>query len=129
MTLRSVVRQIARRIPPDLKQLRGKLMLETLCKALGVEEVCCPACAGTGWLNRRALERCPLCCGFQEVPERLADWFTCQFRRATQSRQAGRLLGKCPDEPERLAAPHGERLGRLAETCWRVCLPAGTPEG
>ncbi len=72
---RRLVRRLAARVPRDLLRLRGQLMLELVYESLGVEEVRCPACGGSGWLDRRALEYCPICCGFQEVPDRLADWF------------------------------------------------------
>ncbi|MCD6415671.1 MAG: hypothetical protein J7M08_03110 [Planctomycetes bacterium] len=76
-----IVSRIARRMPRGLKSLRGKLMLEAFCEKLGVEEVSCPACGGTGWLDRRTLRYCPICCGFQEAPRRLADWFRTRLAR------------------------------------------------
>ncbi|MGD2175674.1 MAG: hypothetical protein PVJ27_09745 [Candidatus Brocadiaceae bacterium] len=82
-------RRIAERIPRELKILRAKLMLEDLYEYLGVEEVSCPACRGTGWLEFRRLEFCPLCCGFREVPDRLADWFRNQLARL-RARQESR---------------------------------------
>ncbi|MFO8006306.1 MAG: hypothetical protein R6V05_01065 [Candidatus Brocadiia bacterium] len=72
---RRMVRRLADRMPRDLRRLRGQMMLEPVYESLGVEEVTCPACGGSGWLDRRALDYCPICCGFQEVPDRLADWF------------------------------------------------------
>ena len=89
MSPRRVIRDIARQVPHDLKLLRAKLMLEPLCETLGVEEVSCPACGGSGQLNRRALERCPLCCGFQEVPNRLAEWFKVQLHCAMDELDPG----------------------------------------
>ncbi len=82
------VRSIAARVPADLADLRGRLMLEPLCESLGVEEVSCPACGGSGWLDRRALEHCPLCGGFREVPRVLAEWFRDQLRRARSPEEA-----------------------------------------
>ncbi len=72
---RRLVRRLAARMPPDLRKLRGRMMLEPIYESLGVEEVRCPACGGSGWLDRAALEYCPVCCGFQQVPDRLAEWF------------------------------------------------------
>ena len=71
-----LVAEITASIPADLKELRGKLMLECLCDALGVEERPCPACGGTGWLGAVGGRACPLCLGFLAMPTRLADWFT-----------------------------------------------------
>ncbi|MHC5034517.1 MAG: hypothetical protein ACYTFZ_05735, partial [Planctomycetota bacterium] len=82
MTDLRAVGRIAARIPAELKELRGKLMLEFVCTTLGVEEVTCPACRGAGRLRAGDQERCPLCCGFQEVPDRLAHWFRAQIRLA-----------------------------------------------
>ena len=78
MRQRVFVRMIAAQVPAGLRAMRGRMMLETVHEFLGVDEVPCPACAGSGWLSRRRLERCPLCCGFREVPVGLADWFRVQ---------------------------------------------------
>ncbi len=75
---RMVVRTLAAQVPSELKVMRARQMLESEQEFLGVDEVACPGCGGTGWLSRRRLERCPLCCGFREVPVRLADWFRAQ---------------------------------------------------
>ena len=75
---RAVVRTLAALVPADLRLMRARQMLESEQEFLGVDEVACPGCEGTGWLSRRRLERCPLCCGFREVPVGLADWFRAQ---------------------------------------------------
>jgi hypothetical protein len=118
------VREIARRAPRELRELRGKLMLETVCETLGVEEVPCPACAGTGWVARSAQECCPLCCGFREVPDRLADWFRAQLRRAPADSPERRAGGR-PSCERAGPFPPGGRYGRLAEAVYRVHLPSG----
>jgi len=78
MTWRQAVYAIAAAIPADLRSLRGRMMLESENEFIGVDEVPCPACDGDGWLSRRRLERCPVCVGFCDVPEGLADWFRAQ---------------------------------------------------
>lgn len=104
------IRDVAARIPSELKELRGKLMLEPVAERLGVEEVRCPACAGSGWLDRKNLEACPLCNGFVEVPDRLADWFKVQMCRAGGDRAASPMRAR-------------ERRGRLGEVLYRVHAP------
>jgi hypothetical protein len=49
---------------------------------MGIKEVRCPACEGTGLLSDGPIERCPICRGFLNVPSALADWFEVQMRRA-----------------------------------------------
>jgi len=117
------VRRIAGRIPRELRGLRSRLMLEDFNEQLGVVEVTCPACNGSGWLDRPRLEYCPVCCGFQEVPVRLADWFRCMLAAIQAERSApvlrtpgARTRPHCPP------ADDGERLGRLAEATYRVHL-------
>ena len=117
-------RTIARRLPGDMRALRSRMMLESVCETIGVEEVRCPACGGTGWLDRRRLEDCPLCCGFQEVPRSLADWFRNQMasRPAAQADAvAPAALPGGPREPDE-PAPWVERIGRIAERPCRVYL-------
>jgi hypothetical protein len=80
----ATVCELAHRIPGRLRDLRGRMMLEGVCESLGVDEVTCPACDGTGWLSRAFLSPCPVCCGFREVPDGLADWFRAQ-RAAVRS--------------------------------------------
>jgi hypothetical protein len=123
MSRRQVVRNIAREMPADLKELRGKLMIEVLCATLGVEEVACPACNGSGWLDRRSLERCPVCCGFLEVPDRLAEWFRAEFRRGMAPQGASRApRGSLPEYGS--AGSAIERHGRIGEVAYSVCLPS-----
>ena len=90
MDRRNLVRGLAGSMPADLRSLRGKLMLEAFAEVLGVVEVECPACRATGWLDRRRLEVCPICCGFREVPDRLADWFRKEVQRRLASRRSRR---------------------------------------
>lgn len=116
--LGQAIRDIGARIPSELKQLRGKLMLEPVAERLGVEEVRCPACAGSGWLDRKNLEECPLCNGFVEVPDRLADWFKVQMCRAGGRRAPGAARGRAAS-PMRAR----ERHGRLGEVLYRVHAP------
>ena len=116
MIARQQVRDIAAALPLRLKQMRGKLMLEALCETLGVEEVTCPACAGTGWLDMGALESCPICCGFLEVPDRLAEWFKAQLRRREEEPAAGTPRHRA----EVVTGSVRERYGRLAEVLYRV---------
>jgi hypothetical protein len=66
-------------------------MLESLSEILGVEETGCPACRATGWLDRRRLESCPVCCGFREVPETLAQWFRIEMHRRAEAGGAERF--------------------------------------
>ena len=96
-----------------------------------MEEVACPACGGTGWLERSALRSCPLCLGFREVPDRLAEWFT---RRLRASRREGPSRGREPRHPGVVPADslprapstagQSERCGRLAERLYRAHLPS-----
>ncbi|MHC4481234.1 MAG: hypothetical protein ACYS8K_03235 [Planctomycetota bacterium] len=122
MSHAEAVREIARRMPARLRELRGKLMIEGLCESLGVAEVACPACRGSGWLARPEGEHCPICCGFLEVPDQVADWFRVRARSARSPRRSplsgGRPAGAGPHP-----ASSGERWGRLAGARYRVHLP------
>jgi hypothetical protein len=131
MTRQTAVRNVAARVPAELRSLRAKLMLESLCEALGVEETACPACRGSGWLDRTVLARCPLCVGFREVPERLAVWFGDQMlatssvgpnRAPQRGGSAAEPEDRRPPDPGR--AVYSARRGRLAERVYRVLLPA-----
>ena len=119
-----LVRRLARRLPRALKDLRGRLMLSQVCETLGAEEAACPACDGSGWLDRQALQTCPLCCGFKEVPRPVAEWFVARW--SSEVPEAGRSCGAVDVERrERPRGPlpeadgpsrrRGERLGRIAE--------------
>ena len=131
MSRQKAVCKVAARVPDELRALRAKLMIEPLCEALGVEETTCPACRGRGWLEERTLLRCPLCLGFSEVPERLADWFRDRMRtrrprarpRRRQPPGGGALdpADRRPPEPGERAV--SERWGRLAEEPHRLHLP------
>lgn len=80
------VRSIADRIPGYLRDLRGKATLSPMCRVIGVEEVECPACKGSGWLDREVFRHCPVCRGFREVPEALAGWVQEQLRALENGR-------------------------------------------
>lgn len=101
MSAADLVRSIAARMPSDLAGLRAKLMLEPLCESLGVEEVPCPACGGGGWLDRAALEHCPLCGGFREVPDALAEWFRAELCRAAEVRRLPVPAASCAPDTSR----------------------------
>jgi len=90
---RQWIRLVAARAPRDLRTLRARSALERVHESLGIREVACPACHGTGWLDHDGLEFCPLCCGFREVPDRLADWFVIRAaRRTSAARRRGAEL-------------------------------------
>ena len=91
MNLPRAIRSIASRMPQDLRLLRAKAMLEPVCETLGVEDVRCPACNGAGWLDADRLEDCPVCGGFCEVPDRLADWFKSQRNCLGDDERSGAL--------------------------------------
>ncbi len=112
----AMVREAACALPKDLRILRLKAMLEPLADSLGVEEVECPACEGSGWLDIGAVEHCPLCCGFQELPRSAADWFRCRLARLRE--------GQCGEPPDGggPANPAEERLGRMADHPRRLHL-------
>ena len=114
------VRTIAGRIPLRLRALRARLMLEPFSLVLGVEEVECPACAGSGWLERGLLETCPVCCGFREVPQELSSWFR-NGRRQLQNLQDPFAAGHVADP--RITS--SGRNGLLAERTWRAALDEG----
>ena len=122
--LRRMTRTIVRRIPPELRALRSAMMLEQVCESFRVEDVTCPACAGTGWLDEERLDCCPLCCGFREVPGVLADWFTNQLAVRRDGEDGGAPPGgarPAGDASPGREAP-GERLGRMAEMPYRLHL-------
>jgi uncharacterized Zn finger protein (UPF0148 family) len=115
-------------MPARLRELRARLMLEECNESLGVPEAPCPACGATGWTNRQALVSCPICAGFQQVPEPLAKWYVDESARRRAHRPA-------PEEsvvPEPVYrarrqrdvnSTRPERLGRWARHGARVHLP------
>lgn len=122
-------RRIAARAPRALRQLRARLMLEPLCSAMGVKDVTCPACRGGGWLDPAVLEFCPLCRGFGEVPDRLADWFRSRVSESRARRMGRRSGGAAPGLDAAGALACAARTGRLAGAAYRVHLPAGHFDG
>ncbi len=122
MIRRRLYRGLADRIPPRLRELRAKLMLEGVCENFGVEETTCPACGGSGWLDPGAFEHCPVCCGFREVPTQLAYWLRDELASARQRPQP-RYVGPVVPSDAAGSAPR-ERLGRLAELTYKTHLSA-----
>jgi len=120
MRREGMIRVVAAHMPPYLRSLRAKAALSPLCRAMGIEEVECPACGGSGWLNRRALRHCPLCCGFREVPDVVALWFEVQMRRRLDGTRSLWLTGTAP-YPFR-QTPF--RYGRTAEVVYKVSVEA-----
>jgi len=111
-----VVKAVADRIPANLRELRGKATLSEMCRVMGIEEVECPACGGTGWLDPRYFRHCPVCRGFREVPTALAGWVREQLREmkngssnpprgAMNTRDSGRAVS---------------RLGRVVTIAYKV---------
>lgn len=82
MNRKRVIRSLGRHVPRWLRGLRARLLLERQADHMGIKEVRCPACEGTGLLSDGPIERCPICRGFLNVPSALADWFEVQMRRA-----------------------------------------------
>jgi hypothetical protein len=119
------VRRLAARVPAALKVMRARQMLESEQESLGIDEVACPACEGTGWLSRRRLERCPICCGFREVPAGLADWFRAQTAANHEEHEGHeeRIEGSRDDTAS--IADGEERPAAVAEA--RVVLVAVEP--
>lgn len=110
MTRKQMASQVAEDLPRRLRRLRGRNTLEEWARKLGVEEMTCPACGGTGWLDRSTLWRCPLCYCTRAVPRAVGEWFMAEMRRRRQG------LGE-RDEPltDRTVDGAGGRRGRMAE--------------
>ena len=107
-------------MPSYLRSLRGQAALSPSCRVMGIEEVECPACGGSGWQCRQALRCCPVCCGFCEVPEAVALWF---------EGQTGLDRHGMPYPRPALGVHHAFRrtqrpYGRTAEVLYRVSLEA-----
>ncbi len=118
MNRQETVRKIALVMPANLRRLRSKLMFETVCESLGVEEVACPGCNASGWLDADLLERCPVCCGFQEVPEALADWLKAKLWRAAQEAAAVEAVERSlPWYGQAAAAAEPARPDAVPKTC------------
>mgnify|MGYP006306413793 CR=1 FL=1 len=128
MGTEEMARELADRMPRRLRTMRARIMLEECHETLGVPELPCPACDGTGWTDRAALIHCPVCAGFQEVPEPLAEWYVDEVaRRKTDRRRADNSV--VPEEVYRARAEREvhstrpERMGRAARHAARVHLP------
>ena len=116
MNWNRLVRRIGRRIPGQLRDLRGRMLLSGFAAHAGEGEVPCRACGGRGSLSPTRWRRCPICMGFQEVPRKLDFW----FQREALSLQ----------EPDRPAPPAGAvvpnpgppapRIGLAGELAHRV---------
>jgi len=107
-------------MPRYLRSLRGKMMLEPLHEVLGVREVVCPACRGSGWLQPQALERCPLCCGFREVPDLLSFWFQSRMRGGAAVQ--GPQIDEAGESASYARPASYRRYGRLAELSYRITV-------
>jgi hypothetical protein len=107
MTHEVLAARVAEDLPRRLSVLRGENTLQERAPRLGVEEVTCPACGGTGWLNRRSLWRCPLCYCMREVPLAVSEWFQAEMRRRRSSADSGppgdRPAGRTDSRPGRTA--------------------------
>jgi len=114
---RRSVRKLAAEMPQELKELRGKAMLESECEYLGVADVTCPLCRGTGYLDREAFEFCPVCCGFREVPDGVADWVRARLAAVREESRPGRSV--------RMAVGAGRLRGVVRRG--RFCLPHPCP--
>jgi len=116
--------RVAEDLPRRLRRLRGENVLEERARALGVQEMTCPACGGTGWLDRRTLWRCPLCYCTRAVPRAVGEWFMAEMRRRRQG------LGE-RDEPlaDRPIDRSSGRRGRMAEETHAVHCRAPSPRG
>jgi hypothetical protein len=121
---------VAANVPPGLKRLRGRLMLEHASDWLGVREVCCPGCSGCGWADLAELATCPLCLGFRLVPAQLARWFQAKTKRLQQL--GGSRRGGPAEEPVAVlqavdfqvcADVERFRCGRLADAPLRCHAP------
>lgn len=69
---RKTVERVAAALPVDLRRMRATSMLRDYYRTNGMGDRLCPACGGAGRLGEDVFERCPICMGFQEVPESLA---------------------------------------------------------
>jgi len=108
MTHRRAVQRLSSQMPRWLKALRGRMALDPYVERLGIEEVECPACRGSGWLDRASLERCPACCGFEKVPRSVARWVDERLGCRARPRPPGAARG------DRAASARGALPQRLS---------------
>lgn len=114
------IQRVGRLAPPRLKAFRARLLLDRYAEQMGMEEVVCPACEGSGRLDGCVADRCPICRGFAEVPESLALWFSEAMAavRAVPCRCWASALRS-------LTPPACVRYGRCGETLARLSPEAG----
>ncbi|MGD8239806.1 MAG: hypothetical protein PVH68_14700 [Armatimonadota bacterium] len=78
--LYAAVRRLAQQVYRPYRREQGRMMLQAYNGVAGITEVACPVCAEhPSWLDPVALEFCPICYGFQRVPQGLADWLTARL--------------------------------------------------
>jgi hypothetical protein len=129
MAPEALVQELADRMPRRLRVMRAKMMLEQCHETLGVREVPCPACRGTGWADREALRTCPICVAFREVPEPLAQWYTDEVAARRAPRRPAEPATVVPEPIWRARAEREvhstrpERLGRAARRVAHLHLP------
>jgi len=111
---RDALERIVAEMPTSLRRLRGRILLEDFIESIGVGDVPCPGCLGTGWADEADLQLCPLCCGFERVPTRVADWFRSRWKRECQQGARGAYQSAAQRAVELRNPPRGERLGRMA---------------
>lgn len=78
MLRRRLVKRIMNAAPDYLLDQRGKMMLDWFFEVMGVAEVVCPCCNGSGTVDG---DYCPACVGFQEIPEGLANYLRVMSRQ------------------------------------------------
>ncbi len=128
MNRRQAIIEIGARVPQQLRDLRGRLLLEACATHMGISEVECSACGGRGLLDGPRREFCPICMCFQVVPKGLADWFEAQMLKM-RCQQGGEVLesaanadceGEEADEFEPAPLRPMGRPGRFAEILYCV---------
>jgi hypothetical protein len=125
MISRDELERIASAMPAPLRRLRVRLLLEDLSESIGMGDVPCPGCRGSGWADAVRLQLCPLCGGFERVPLSVAEWFrSCCKRGASVARRVPVYHSATQRAVEMLKPPRGERLGRMAFEPTRLHMPS-----